>query len=169
MVVTGLILACTGAFATEGDKEIEATLNYGTESFDGLGGQFGATAGFGYQFRDNLQGRADVSYFRSGTRQGDADVTGTRVPIDLGVRYYCPLGNLDSNLTAYGQGGLEVSFDDWKSAAGLQSRSDTRLGAVLGAGAEYALAPQYGAILNLQYHIVEGGYLSAGIGMAYHF
>ena len=44
MVVTGLILACTGAFATEGDKEIEETLNYGTESFDGLGGQFGALA-----------------------------------------------------------------------------------------------------------------------------
>jgi hypothetical protein len=165
----GLTLSATGAIAKEGGRSVEASINYGTEAFDGLGGQIGVTAGFGYQFRNNLEGRADISYFRSSRNQMDTNVAGTRVPIDLGVRYYYPLTNIDNNLTAYGQGGLEVSFDDWVPAAFRPSKTGTRLGAVLGAGAEYAVDPHFGALFHLQYHIVEDSYLSTGIGMAYHF
>lgn len=159
----------TGAYAKEGDKTVEATLNYGTEAFDGLGGQFGVTAGLGYELPKNFQGRIDVSYFRSSTTEDDMNVSGTRVPIDVGVRYLYPVKEMGPNLVAYGQGALEVSFDHWTPAVGLPSKSATRFGAVIGAGAEYALDQQYGAILNLQYHIIDDSYFSAGIGMAYHF
>lgn len=157
----------TGAFAKEGDKTVEATLNYGTESFGGLGGQFGATAGVGYELPKNFQGRVDVSYFRSSTTVDDMNVTGTRVPIDVGARYLYPVKEV--NLIAYAQGALEVSFDHWTPANGLPSTSATRVGALIGAGAEYALDPQWGAVLNLQYHIIEDSFFSTVIGMAYHF
>ncbi|HJV66277.1 MAG TPA: outer membrane beta-barrel protein [Geomonas sp.] len=165
-----LVMAlATGASAKEGGKTVEATLDYGTEAFDGLGGQIGVTAGFGYELPSNFQGRVDVSYFRSSTTVDDMNVTGTRVPVDVGIRYLYPVRQLDPNLVTYGQGALEVSFDHWTAAAGFPSESATRVGAVIGAGAEYALDQQWGALLNLQYHIIEDSYFTTGIGMAYHF
>lgn len=169
VMLMGAITLATAASAQEGDRAVEVSLNYGTEAFDGLGGQFGITAGYGYEFRNNLQGRVDISYFRSSTSEMDEDVSGTRVPVDFGVRYYYPLTKVDRDLTAYGQGGLELSFDDWEPAAGVPSRSRTRFGALIGAGAEYALDDQYSAVAHMQYHIISDSFFSLGIGMAYHF
>jgi opacity protein-like surface antigen len=168
MLVTGL--ACsTAAYAKEGDRSVEGSLNYGTEAFDGLRGQIGGSAGFGYDLKKNLQARADLSYFRSATNQAGTNVSGTRIPLDLGVRYYYPLPDIDNNLTAYGQGALELSFDDWVPAAYRPTKTETRVGLLIGAGAEYALDPHFSALFRLQYHIVEDSYLSTGVGMAYHF
>ncbi|MCM0083584.1 porin family protein [Geomonas sp. Red32] len=169
VVMVGWVLASGQAFGKEGDTSVEASLNYGSESFDGLGGQIGVSVGGGYEFLNNLQGRVDLSYYRSSTDQGGMNVAGTRVPLDLGARYYFPLPSIDPKLAAFAQGGLEVSFDDWKPSADLPSRSSTRFGGVVGGGAEYMLDRQFGALVNLHYHIVEGGYLSTGIGMSYHF
>ena len=66
--IAGAMLASHAVWAKEGDKSVEASLNYGSGSFDGLGSQIGATAGFGYEFGNNLQGRVDLSYFRSSAR-----------------------------------------------------------------------------------------------------
>jgi hypothetical protein len=169
MTLAALALTTTGALAVEGDKSVEASLNYGTEAFDGLEGQIGATAGFGYEFRNHLQGRFDLSYFRSSTNSGNMDFSGTRIPIDLGVRYLYPLPEIDKNLTAFGQGALEISFDDWKSPGDMSYRSDTRFGLLIGTGADYKLDPDYSVFANLQYHIINDSYFSTGIGMAYHF
>lgn len=169
VVFAGMTLAANGAFAKEGDKSVEATLNYGTESFDGLDGQFGATVGFGYEVRDRLQGRFDVSYFRSSKDQAGMNVGGTRVPVDLGARYYYPLTRVDANLSAFGQGGIEISFDSWEPDNMSDSRSRTSFGAVIGGGVEYMLDRQFGATANVLIHAIEGSYLSTGVGMAYHF
>ena len=99
----------------------------------------------------------------------DVNVAGTRVPIDLSASYLIPLDKTYRNLTLYGQAGLEVSFDRWVPAAYLPSRTDTRFGGLIGAGAEYALDANWGAVFNLRYHIVQDGYLSTGLGMSYHF
>jgi opacity protein-like surface antigen len=168
-LAAGLALSATTSFADRGDKSVEASLNYGTEAFGGLGGQIGVSTGFGYGLSRNLEARADLSYYRSAINQDEYNVSGTRIPIDLGVRYYYPLSQIDRNLTAYGQGAVEISFDDWVPSEYSSSRTETRFGVVLGGGAEYALAPHYGALLQLQYHVVKNSYLSTGIGMAYHF
>jgi opacity protein-like surface antigen len=169
IVAAGLTMSATASLADRGDKSVEASLNYGTEAFDGLGRQIGVSAGFGYGLNRNLEARADLSYYRSSTNELDTNVAGSRVPLDLGVRYYYPLGDIDRNLSAYGQGAVEFSFDDWRPGAYRPTRTETRVGVLLGAGAEYALDPHFAALLRLQYHIIEDSYLSTGIGMAYHF
>lgn len=169
ILAAGLTLSATASFADRGDKTVEASLNYGTEAFGGLGGQIGVSGGFGYGLNRNLEARADLSYYRSARNQDDTNVAGSRVPLDLGVRYYYPLGDIDKNLSAYGQGALEVSFDDWGPGAYRPTRSETRVGVVIGGGAEYALDPHFGAVAHLQYHVIEDGYFSTGVGVAYHF
>ncbi|MBJ6727643.1 outer membrane beta-barrel protein [Geomesophilobacter sediminis] len=164
-----LLMVASCAWAKEGDQTIEGTFNYGTEAFNDLGNQYGVTAGYGFEFRDRWQARADLSYYRTSTATMGATLTGIRVPLDLGLRYLIPLPKVNKELTAFGQGGVEISVDDWRPAVGAARTSDTRFGAVIGGGAEYALDPQFGAVVNVQYHVIEDGYLSAGIGMAYHF
>lgn len=169
LAVISLLFAATMSHAQTGNTSVEGTLNYGTEAFDGVGSQFGATVGFGYLFLERLQGRVDVSYLRSGKSVGDGEATGSRVPIAFGLRYLQPLPKVDSDLTVFGQGGFEVSFDRRTPGGGGSSGDRTSVGALLGCGAEYALAPGFGAVANLAFHIIDDPFLSLGVGMAYHF
>lgn len=169
MLFIGATFASSGAFAFEGKKSADFSLVYGTEAFNNLEGQFGARAGFGYEFLKNVQARVEISYLRSSTDMSGMNVTGTRVPIDVGIRQYYPLPRIDTDLAAFGQASLEVSFDDWHPDADSPSRGRTAIGGVIGAGAEYLLDRNWGAVANVQYHIIQDSFFSTGIGLAYHF
>lgn len=171
-VATGALLFFgTAALAGEGDRSVEATLNYGTQAYSGLEGQFGVTVGAGQFLTRNLQARADLSYLRSAVSRSGMEVTGYRIPLDLGGRYYYPVPKLDPELKLYGQAGLEISFDrrERLEMAAVTPSSDVAFGVVLGGGAEYPLSREFGASANLLYHVIEQSYLSVGAGMTYHF
>jgi opacity protein-like surface antigen len=171
MTLIGLFTASV-SFAKEGDKSVEATFTYGTEVADGLGGQIGGTIGGGYEFKQNIQGRLDISYLKSDASVFGLDLSYTRVPVDLGVRYFFPISH---QLKAFGQGAIEISFDKAEIALtilninGKASSSETHFGVALGGGAEFNVAPQIGITGNILYHVITDGYLSIGVGAAYHF
>ncbi|GFO57321.1 hypothetical protein GMSM_43280 [Geomonas sp. Red276] len=168
MAAVVLLLVSGTALAMEGARSVEAALSFGTEAFDGLGGEWGATLAGGAKLRSDLQARAELSYYRASTAKGDVDLTATRVPIDLDLRYLVPLERIDPELSAFGEGGIEVSFDHWHPAPDA-SRSETRFGGIVGAGLHYALPQNYSAFIRLDYRVIEDSYLTAGIGLGYSF
>lgn len=169
-VSVALLFTFGSADAKEGDTSVEATLGYATESFEGLGSQFGFTIGGGYELKGNFEGRIDLSYLKTSDFKMDMNVTGRRLPIDLGVRYYMPRPKVDENLTLFGQGALEVSFDHIDAIADDRpSADDTNVGLTLGGGAKYMLSPEFGATANMLYHFIKDSYLSIGVGAVYHF
>jgi hypothetical protein len=169
-LIMTMALMTTSAFAKEGDSSVDAMFTYGTESFEGLGSQLGATVGAGYEVMDKLQLRLDAGFVTSDKSGAGVTVRGTRIPVDLGVRYLLP-GVICNKLTVYGQGALEVSFDRSKidSGTGKQTAYDTNVGAVVGGGLEYGVTPWLGIGGNVLYHAIDSGYLTLGAGAAFHF
>lgn len=178
VVLLGLI-AATPAFARQGDKALDLTLDVATEPATGFGSTVGFTAGGGYEVADNLQVRGDISYYNWSQ---DVVVPGfgfvpnisesfsyTRIPLDVGVRYFFQLPPKD--LKVYAQGELEISFDsvDTSVFGVKETANDVHAGVVLGGGVDYALSKEFSIGANLKGHIITDGYVTLGFGGSYHF
>jgi hypothetical protein len=194
-VLITLSLAAT-SFAAKGDKEVDLSIGLATSSDAGngvgfgfgssLGTGFGLSVGGGYELLDitaikggTLQIRGDIGYNHWST----GGFTLTRVPVSAGARLYVPIQAV-KKLRVYGETSLELSFDsfDYPSfnfggfggfggfgAFGGGSSSETNIGLVPGAGAEFVVAPNIFVGGGLKYHIVSGGYLNALVGAGFKF
>jgi opacity protein-like surface antigen len=149
------------AMARQGEMAVEISGDVATEPKGDFGATAGFTAGFGYEIIDELQLRGDVSYYRWSDDGIDLD----RVPLVIGARkyYQTPL----RELKAFGQGGLEISFDNSNKL--WPSRDDTNVGVALGGGIEYTIAPKFTVGSDLRFHIINNWYTTIGFGLGYHF
>ena len=128
-----------------------------------------------YEIVDNIQIRADVSFFKWEDNRTDTDsflgpVTVNvdleirNIPIFLGARYFIPIS---SNARLFGEMGLSVNF--LKATAGFElsamgetfsgsiSDSETKLGIVPGVGIEYMVTPKVGLGAGARYHLISKG------------
>ncbi len=169
-VMACMLLVGVSAFAKQGDKSLEVTGTFGTEPASGVGSLLGGTVGAGVEVAKNIQVRGDFSYLRANKTDNGVELTYTRLPIDISGRYFIPV---TQQLNVFGQGGLELSFDE---AKGYNSNTlvsakanETHFGVVLGAGGEFAINQQVGITANMLYHAIADGYLSVSAGVAFHF
>ena len=176
-VLTCFLLASMvpNASAKEGDVTVEGFAGIGVgpddPDFD-FGSTFSGGIGFGYEIKDNIQIRADVSFFKwedmikdipfLGPLTVDMDLEIRNVPVFVGARYFIPIA---SNARLFGELGLSMNFlkatmDFDFSAMGETfsiSESDTKLGVVPGLGIEYMVTPKVGLGAGARYHIISKG------------
>ena len=145
--------AFSPAFAKQGEKSVEISGDIATEPAGNVGATAGFTAGVGYEIMDDLQVRGDLSYYSWDGFE--------RIPIVVGARKYFPTPFRE--LKAFGQGGLEVSFDN------SDADDDTRVGVNLGGGVEYTIAPRFTIGSDLRFHVIKHWYTTIGFGLGYHF
>lgn len=176
------------SFAARGDKEVDVNVGLATSSDAGysagygysssLGTGFGLSVGGGYELLDikaikgsTLQIRGDIGYNHWSASSLGADFKFTRVPVSAGARLYIPIQAV-KDLRVYGETSLELSFDSYDYPSnnfGGGSHSETNIGLVPGAGAEFVVAPNIFVGGSLRYHIVSGGYLNALVGVGFKF
>jgi hypothetical protein len=155
--VTMCTAAFSPAFAKQGEMAAEISGDVATEPAGNLGATAGFTAGFGYEIVDDLQLRGDISYYRWTDGGFDFD----RVPLVIGARKYFPTPLRE--LKAFGQGGLEISFDD------TSFKDETNAGVALGGGVEYGIAPHFSIGSDIRFHFIKDWYTTIGFGLGYHF
>ncbi len=175
MVLLGLV-AASPAFAKEGDKALDLTLDVATEPVTGFGSTVGFTVGGGYEIIDNLQARIDLSYYNWSQDVGfpgfvSESISVTRIPLDLGARYYIQLP--PKGLSVYPLAALEISFDSFETALpfgfGKHSVDEVNAGVVMGGGVDYALTKEFSVGANLKGHILSDSYVTLGFGGTFHF
>lgn len=192
-----LSLAAT-SFAARGDREVDLSIGIATSSDTGNAGYgvgygygygssygtgFGLSVGGGYELLDitaikggTLQVRGDIGYNSWEANEFGVDAELTRVPVSAGARLYVPIQAV-KKLRVYGEASLELSFDNFDTSfnfpgfgtLGGGSHSETNIGLVPGAGAEFVVAPNIFVGGGLKYHIISGGYLNALVGVGYKF
>ena len=176
LVASALLTLSVAAtsFAAKGDKEVDLGVGFDTESVSGSGSGWGFSVGGGLELLDiavvkgsTLQVRGDIGY----NRWKKDIVTLTRIPISGGARLYVPIEGM-KNLRVYGEAGLELSID--KSEVdipffGKHSASENHFGVYPAAGVEFTVTPNIFVSAALKYHIVDSGYLNAGVGVGYKF
>ena len=175
-------LAAT-SFAAVGDKEVDISLGFATESQSGSDIGFAMSVGGGYELLtipaikgSTLQVRGDIGYNRWGKSLPGQDLKFTRIPVSAGARLYVPIEKV-KNLRVYGEASLELSFDESDAAfvnnivgpVVVGSHSDTRVGLTPGAGVEFAVAPNIFVGGGLKVHIIDGSYLTALAGVGFKF
>jgi opacity protein-like surface antigen len=175
--LAALILLCAGNTVTAkplaldtDNLEIDGSFAFASGPGDFDSG-FGVNFGAGYMLNTlvkNLQGRVDVGYF-----DFSRDVPGTslsywRVPITFSARYYVPL--LD-NLKAFGQAGVETSWDSYEyvDAYGKRSKTQFNIGLSPGAGVELFATKNLSVFGLIRSHWISDSYFSMHFGAAYHF
>lgn len=167
-----LSLAAT-SFAAVGDKQVDLSVGFNTESVSGIGSGFGVSLGGGMEFMEVsaikgsiLQLRGDVGY----NRWKKDPVTLTRIPISAGARLYMPVDAV-KGLRAYGEASLELSMDEAEAEMfGIKaSSSETNFGLSPAVGLEFAVAPNINLGAAVKYHIIDSGYLNASVGIGYKF
>ncbi|MFZ2951229.1 MAG: outer membrane beta-barrel protein [Desulfuromonadaceae bacterium] len=183
-----LSLAAT-SFAARGDKEVDLSIGIATSSDAGNPGYAGYGYGYGSSYGTGLglsvgggYELLDITAIKGGTLQIRGDIgynhwseggfTLTRVPVSAGARLYVPIQAVNK-LRVYGEASLELSFDSFDTPSywfydGRKS-SDTKIGLVPGAGAEFIVAPNVFVGGGLKYHIVSDGYLNALVGVGFKF
>jgi len=169
MVLLGLV-AASPAFAKEGDKAVDLTLDVATEPAGGFGSAVGFTIGGGYEVMDNLQARIDLSYYSWDQGFFGEELTFRRIPLDLGARYYIQLP--PKGLTVYPLAALEISFDEVEVVLpffGKQSADEVNAGVVIGGGVDFALTNEFSVGANLKGHLISDGYVTLGLGGTFHF
>lgn len=170
-VVLGL-LSVSPVLAKMGDKAVNIGLGYGSAPASGFGSAIGFSIGGGYEIQDDTQVRVDISSFGWKQTVYGTDVKYTRMPITVSGRQYYPLQN---NLKAYGQLGLEMSFDKAEAATSFlgttykAEASETHLGITPGGGIEMAITPQISVGADVAYHIITDSYFTLGVNAGYHF
>jgi hypothetical protein len=163
-IMVGLV---SNAFAKQGDFYLEGFVGIGTGADDeeiDFGTEIGGGVGFGYEVVDNLQLRADISYYKWSE---DAVVLGQNaneelrnIPVFLGGRYLFPI---TPNFKLFGELGLSVNFLKIKASAYgpmiwfSASESETKLGGVPGVGGYFMMTPQLGLGIGLRYHFIDKG------------
>ena len=100
------------SFAAEATPfQLDASIGYGSGPNDFDAG-FGFNFGGGYTLSSidrNLQARAEIGYYNFGRDVLGNSLDFTRIPFDIGARYYIPVAE---RLKLFGQAALEMSFDD---------------------------------------------------------
>lgn len=179
------------SFAAKGDKEVDLSVGLATSTnsgfetgFDaGFDAGFGLSAGGGYELLDitaikgsTLQVRGDIGYNHWSKSAPGGDITYARVPISAGARLYIPIEAV-KKLRVYGEASLELSFDEIDLPSfnngivtiGGGSHSETYVGLTPGAGVEFVVAPNIFVGGGLKFHIIDGSYLNASVGVGYKF
>lgn len=181
-VVSVLVITVT-AFAKEKESsstssspqgtEIDVSLVVASAPASGFDTGAGITFGLGTmlpQFDKNLQGRIEISYFSWSASEFGVDVTYSRIPVAVAARYYVPTQN--RGLKFYFQGGVELSFDELEAGTPFGTRtteSDVHLGIVPGAGLDVNISKNLSFVTDIRAHIITDSYLTAQVGLAYHF
>jgi opacity protein-like surface antigen len=173
--VLGLLLgvAPQAAFASN-DLQGDMFLTFGSEPVRGFGSTTGIGVGLSVPFfrlgQMDLGGheksmllRTDISYYRWSERLSvrgiRSRVSLRRVPLVLAARY---LHSFNERLSAFGEAGFELSFDDTKVVWNGGSSSDWEInaGIALGAGLEYSWPSDFFAGGNLRAHAVNDSFVS---------
>ncbi len=177
--MTGTAFArSTGSSSSQPDMEVDGSLVLASSPASGFDTGYGVTFGFGTmlpQLNKDLQGRVEISYFTWSASEFGVDVDYTRIPIDVGGRFYLPAGS--QNLKVFVQGMLELSFDKVEVAVSnfpfpgttKASESETHLGLVPGAGIDIKLSPGLSFVADARWHIITDNYFSIQAGLAAHF
>lgn len=157
---------------------VDGFIGLGTEPADDLGSTIGLGVGasldleaFGADFADaeNMQVRADISYFKWEEDMFGVDVSLRRIPVFGGVRYFFTpeAGRRASDVGLYGEGGLELSFDEAEAAVCVPflgcvsgSSSEINLGITVGGGVEMPVAENMYIGANLRYHLISDSYFT---------
>lgn len=159
-------LLTTPAFAKEGDKQLDFSLDVAGEPANELDTTVGFTFGGGYEFMNEWQVRGDISYYNwDEDVPFFGDVEYTRIPVAVSVRKYFALP--PQGLTIFGQAGLELSFDDIE--VGPFSDDEVNLGLPIGAGVDYSLTREFSVNAMFKHHFVEDSYTTLNFGVSYHF
>lgn len=175
LVVSAAVMGLASAspvFAKMGDKSVDVGVGFGTPPESGWGTGLGFSIGGGYEIQDDLQIRGDISYNKWSLSQYGWTLSWTRMPIAVSGRQYIPL---QPNLKAYGQAGLELSFDSFESAWSWGATtykgtaSETNIGLPLGGGVEYAISPQFSVGADVKWHLINHSYFTLGVNAGYHF
>ncbi len=173
MTATAFAKPSRSSSSSSDEAEIDASLVVATAPASGFDTGIGVTVGAGKMFPQidrNFQGRVELSYLSWSATEFGFDVTFTRVPLDLGARYFIPTSNADVKI--YVQGMLELSFDKEETGVpffGTVSASTTNLGVVPGAGIDYRINPNLSIVADVRAHLISGSYLTLQGGVAYHF
>jgi opacity protein-like surface antigen len=186
VVLTAFLIITTGtaAFARQGEVEVDGALSLGTGPSD-FDSAVGFNFGVGFMIQDNpqLQIRGDLSYYDFDASMFGVDVSYTRMPIAVSARIYIPVQN---NIKVFGQGGLELSFDEaevavpWITFGGpfgitpisttmKQKVDETNIGITPGGGIEFMVNPQFGLFAMARWHIISDNYFDLSFGGAVHF
>ncbi len=153
--------------------EIDGSLVLATAPASGFDSGVGVTFGAGMmlpQINKDLQGRVEISYFSWSATEFGVDVSYTRIPIDVGGRFFLPAGN--EKLKIFVEGMLELSFDSVEVNVppfGKSSASETHLGLVPGAGLEFKISPALGIVADARWHLITDDYFTVQAGVAAHF
>ncbi len=173
--MTGTAFArSTGSSSSQPDMEVDGSLVLASAPASGFDTGYGVTFGFGTmlpQLNRDLQGRVEISYFTWSASEFGIDVDYTRIPIDVGGRFYLPAGS--QNLKVFVQGMVELSFDTVEVSnypfPGTASASETHLGLVPGAGIDVKLSPGLSFVADARWHIITDNYFTIQAGVAAHF
>ncbi len=172
MTATAFAKSARSSGSSEG-AEIDGSLVLATAPASGFDAGIGVTFGFGAmlpQINRDLQGRAEISYFSWSATQFGVDVSYTRIPFDVGGRFFLPAGS--EQVKVFVQGMLELSFDKAEAnipGLGKTSASDTHLGIVPGAGIELKLSPGLSFVADARWHLITDDYFTVQAGLAAHF
>jgi opacity protein-like surface antigen len=149
--------------------------------------EFGSTTGFGaglsvpfFRFGEidlgghekSMMLRTDITYYRWSERISVRGVRSRvslrRVPLTLAARYF---HSFNEQLSAFGEAGLELSFDDTKVAwnGGTSSDWEINAGIALGAGLEYSWPGDFFAGGNFRAHAVTDSFVSLAFYLGRRF
>jgi opacity protein-like surface antigen len=132
---------------------------------------YGFNVGGGYTLSSmdkNLQVRADLTIFDFSYDHYADRFDSRRIPLVIGARYYFPIVN---RLSAFGQAGIETSFDkyDYLNGAVKDSKSEVNLGVSAGGGVSYQILPNLSAFALARVHMIKDSYWNMQFGAAFHF
>lgn len=157
---------------------VDGFLGLGTEPISGFGTAIGFGAGASLDLAalgadvadaENMQLRADISYFKWEEDVFGQEISIRRIPVFAGMRYFFTpeAGMRATEPGVYGEGGLELSFDEVESAFCLPffgcstaSASEVNLGIAVGGGVEMPVAENMYIGANLRYHLVSDSYFT---------
>ncbi len=172
--MTGTAFAkSAGSSSSQPGMEVDGSLVLASSPASGFDTGYGVTFGFGTmlpQLNRDLQGRVEISYFTWSASEFGVSVDFTRIPIDVGGRFYLPVGS--QNMKVFVQGMAELSFDTVEANVpffGKTSASETHFGIVPGAGIDIKLSPGLSFVADARWHIITDDYFTIQAGVAAHF
>jgi hypothetical protein len=181
-----LLLGYGSAFAEERKTSVltlDGAIGLGTEPDSGFGSAFGGRVGVSQGFlkvfkkakrtkhTENLQLRADLSYFKWETEELGVEISYRRMPIFFGGRYTFPTKLADA-FSIYLEGGFEISLDKAEAVvppATSVSDSETNFGIIPGVGITYPFSDTLSAGLDFRGHFISDNYWTLMLSLSYHF
>jgi len=183
VLVAGTSHASTISLDVGGSYASEPVGNFGSTVGPGAGVDIGwnvfakeRVKGKARGFLKNIKFRIDMHYYKWDDSIAGLDIEYTRIPLFLGGRYYFPVSGMNkAGWEVFGEGGLEVSRDEWEEVIVIQpatlrrvSDSKTHTGAAVGGGIRYNFTDTVFGGVSGRFHAIDDSYMTIDLAIGFY-